>query len=129
MTDHERLRELQAARLREARQLRGFRSARSAQLRFRWSSAYPSHENGTRGIGRAYLEYAHKFQVNPAWLLGHSDERDLPATVAADVKEAGRLTDLAAAALNCLDNAAAHTALAELCVYLRRRDYDKGKGR
>jgi len=48
--DDERLRRLQAARLREARKLRGFPSARAAQLRYGWSSAYGSHENGTRGI-------------------------------------------------------------------------------
>lgn len=72
----ERLRRVQAARLKEARKMRGFKSARAAQMRFGWSSAYPSHENGTRGIGRMYREYARKFRVNPAWLLGHSDERD-----------------------------------------------------
>jgi hypothetical protein len=70
------LRKLQAERLREARKLRGFPSARAAQLRYGWSSAYCSHENGTRGIGRAYREYARKFAVNPAWLLGHSEQRD-----------------------------------------------------
>lgn len=70
------LRQLQAARLREARQLRGFPSARAAQLHFGWSSAYGHHENGIRGIGRMYRDYARKFGVNPAWLLGHSEERD-----------------------------------------------------
>ena len=74
--DEEQLRILQAARLREARELRGFELARSAQLRFGWSSAYGHHENGTRGIGRAYRDYARAFQVNPAWILGHSEERD-----------------------------------------------------
>ena len=74
--EDEGLRKLRAERLREARKLRGFPSARAAQLRYGWSSAYSNHENGTRGIGRAYREYARKFAVNPAWLLGHSEERD-----------------------------------------------------
>jgi phage repressor protein C with HTH and peptisase S24 domain len=72
----ERLRKLQAARLREARKMRGYKSASEAAKRFGWSSAYISHENGTRGIGRMYREYAKKFKVNPPWLLGHSEERD-----------------------------------------------------
>ena len=72
----ERLRKLQAERLREARKSRGFRSALAAAKRFGWPSTYGAHENGTRGIGRMYREYAKKFRVNPAWLLGHSDERD-----------------------------------------------------
>jgi hypothetical protein len=72
----ERIRKLQAARLKEARKMRGFKSARAAQMRFGWSSAYGHHENGIRGIGRMYREYAKRFGVNPAWLLGHSDERD-----------------------------------------------------
>jgi hypothetical protein len=74
--EDEGLRKVQAERLREARKLRGFPTARAAQLRYGWSSAYSSHENGTRGIGRAYREYARKFAVNPAWLLGHSEQRD-----------------------------------------------------
>jgi hypothetical protein len=94
MTDNARLRELQAVRLRDACQLRGFKSAGEAAKSYGWSSAYISHENGTRGIGRAYLDYARSFTVNPARLLGHSDERDPPATIAADLKEASRLTDL-----------------------------------
>ena len=72
------LRELQASRLREARQLRGFPSGSAAARRFGWGiTTYNKHENGERGIGRAYLEYATTFKVNPAWLLGHSDERDV----------------------------------------------------
>ncbi len=85
----DRLRKLQAARLKEARKLRGFRSARAAAQRFGWPApTYGSHENGTRGIGRMYREYAKKLRVNPAWLLGHSDERDSivqGVTVVADV--------------------------------------------
>lgn len=72
----DRLRKLQAARLREARKMRSFKSASEAAKRYGWSSKYISHENGTRGIGRMYREYARKFRVNPSWLLGHSDERD-----------------------------------------------------
>jgi hypothetical protein len=70
MRDEDRLRALQADRLPEARQLRGFKSANGAAKSFGWSSAYISHENGTRGIGRQYLEYALAFRVHEAWLLG-----------------------------------------------------------
>lgn len=83
----ERLRKLQAARLREARKLRGFKSARAAQLHYGWSSAYGSHENGTRGIGRMYLEYARNFRVKPAWLLGHSVERDYAGQLRGSVRD------------------------------------------
>lgn len=72
-----RLRKKQGARLREARILRGYKTAADAQRRFNWPSTYVSHENGTRGIGRMYKEYAKKFRVNAAWLLGDSEERDL----------------------------------------------------
>jgi hypothetical protein len=72
-----RLRKKQGARLREARILRGFKTAADAQRRYNWPSTYVSHENGTRGIGRMYKEYAKKFRVNAAWLLGDSEERDL----------------------------------------------------
>lgn len=76
-TEVERLRKLQAARLREARELRGFRTSSAAARRYGWPvPTYVSHENGTRGIGRKYREYAKKLRVNPTWLLGHSDERD-----------------------------------------------------
>jgi hypothetical protein len=75
--DLERLRKLQATRLKEARELRGFSSASAAARRYNWNVAsYVSHENGTRGIGRMYREYARKLRVSPAWLLGHSDDRD-----------------------------------------------------
>ena len=67
---------LQASRLREARELCGFKSASATAERFGWPvPTYVSHENGTRDIGRKYREYAKTFRVNPAWLLGHSDER------------------------------------------------------
>jgi phage repressor protein C with HTH and peptisase S24 domain len=73
----DRLRKLQAARLKEARRLRGYKTASDAARRFNWSVAtYVSHENGTRGVGRMYREYAKKLRVNAAWLLGHSEERD-----------------------------------------------------
>ena len=71
--------ELQASRLMEARKLRGFKSASAAAQQFGWPApTYASHENGTRGIGRKYREYAETFRVNPAWLLGHSAERAAP---------------------------------------------------
>ena len=75
--DVSRLRKTQATRLKEARILRGFSTGSDAARRYGWPvPTYNSHENGTRGIGRMYREYARKLRVNPAWLLGHSDERD-----------------------------------------------------
>jgi hypothetical protein len=81
MSDQKQLRTLHSARLREARELRGFKSARSAQLRFGWSSAYPSHEK----CGQAVCEPAHRiFMANHAELsvLGHRASALPYATVA-----------------------------------------------
>ena len=76
----DKLRKLQAARLKEARILRGYKSGSAAARRFGWPvPTYNAHERGGdsgRGIARMYREYAKKFRVNPEWLLGHGDERD-----------------------------------------------------
>ena len=90
MPSVDRLRQLQAARLKEARELRGFKTASDAARRFGWSvPTWVSHENGTRGIGRMYREYAKTLRVNAAWMLGHSVERDL-----VDLDDATRLSTL-----------------------------------
>lgn len=72
-----RLTKLQGARLKEARKLRGYKSAAACARRFGWKeSTYTSHENGTRAIGRAYRECAKKLKVNWDWLLGKDVDRD-----------------------------------------------------
>jgi transcriptional regulator with XRE-family HTH domain len=60
----------QAARLRQAREMRGFSSAKEAARRFGWNyNTYSQHERGHVGITRASKEYARKFRVREAWLL------------------------------------------------------------
>ena len=59
-------------RLKEARKKAGFRSARSAALRYGWTpSTYASHENGQTGTVPvdAAKEYADKFGVSQGWIL------------------------------------------------------------
>lgn len=59
-----------AIRLQEARERRGFLSARAASEFFGWKyDSYAQHENGTRGIGRVAAKYAKAFRVSEAWLL------------------------------------------------------------
>lgn len=59
-----------ARRLQEARERRGFTSARAAAEFFGWVyDSYAQHENGTRGIARAASKYAKAFRVSEAWLL------------------------------------------------------------
>ena len=59
-----------AIRLQEARERRGFLSARAAAEFFGWKyDTYAQHENGTRGISRAAGKYAKAFRVSEAWLL------------------------------------------------------------
>lgn len=60
----------EAIRLQQAREARGFKSARDAALFFGWKyDSYAQHENGTRGLARAYKKYAQAFRVSEAWLL------------------------------------------------------------
>lgn len=59
-----------AIRLQEAREKRGFKSARDAATFFGWNyDTYVQHENGTRGITRMAERYASAFHVSKAWLL------------------------------------------------------------
>ena len=59
-------------RLRQAREMAGFKSATEAAKRFHWpSSTYSSHENGQTDPvpQRAAAKYARAFKVSVAWLL------------------------------------------------------------
>lgn len=74
-----------AQRLRAARIAAGFTSAQAAAKRFGWSEdTYAQHENGTRGITRAYLKYARALRVRPEWLW--SGVGDGPAVVDAEAE-------------------------------------------
>jgi phage repressor protein C with HTH and peptisase S24 domain len=80
LSDVDRRRRLQAARLKEARRKRGFRSARAAAERFHWVYVtYSKHESGERAIGRAARKYARAFKVDEVWLLGF--EKDASSSV------------------------------------------------
>lgn len=76
----------QAARLRQVRELRGFRSAKEAALRFHFNyNTYSQHERGQSAITRAAKDYARAFKVSEAWLLTgegegptESDRRSVP---------------------------------------------------
>jgi phage repressor protein C with HTH and peptisase S24 domain len=65
-------------RLREARIAAGFRSARSAALKFGWNpSTYAAHENGQNGYDPGTAErYARAFKVRSAWLLTADGPRE-----------------------------------------------------
>ena len=58
-------------RLKEARTKAGFKSARSAALRYGWNpSTYASHENGQTPVPvGAAEEYGPKFGVTAGWIL------------------------------------------------------------
>ncbi len=59
-----------AIRLQQAREARGFRTAKHAAKYFGWSyDSYAQHENGLRGIARKAGQYAKAFRVSEAWLL------------------------------------------------------------
>ncbi|MBZ9852828.1 helix-turn-helix domain-containing protein [Mesorhizobium sp. CA13] len=69
MTDITRIDE-QAARLKKAREMRGFDSAKAAASYFGFNyNTYAQHENGRAGITRAAKEYARAFRVREAWLI------------------------------------------------------------
>lgn len=60
----------QASRLRQAREMRGFKSAKEAASRFGFNyNTYSQHERGTAGITRAAKDYARAYRVSEAWLL------------------------------------------------------------
>lgn len=72
----------QAIRLQQARENRGFRTAKDAAKFFGWNyDSYTQHENGTRGLARASARYAKAFKVSEAWLLtgeGDSHSTEIP---------------------------------------------------
>lgn len=87
---NQRIRDEQAARLRQARELDGrFAGPReaAAALKFK-ESTYTSWENGTRGIGGAYQRLAREYGVAPQWLLAGTEpmlaERRHPLVAAYD---------------------------------------------
>lgn len=60
----------QAERLRHARELRGFKTAKEASIRFGFNyNTYSQHERGQVGITRAAKDYARAYRVSEAWLL------------------------------------------------------------
>jgi repressor LexA len=59
-----------AKRLQQAREKRGFRTAKDATKYFGWNyDTYAQHERGLRGIGRAASRYAKAYRVGEGWLL------------------------------------------------------------
>lgn len=73
----------QAARLRQARLMRGFKSAKAAAERFGFNyTTYSQHERGVAGITRAAAQYARSYKVSEAWLLtgegSPEDQRVVP---------------------------------------------------
>lgn len=60
----------QAARLRQVRELRGFKSAADAARRYNFNyTTYSQHERGVAAITRAAKDYARAFKVREGWLL------------------------------------------------------------
>lgn len=69
----------QAARLRQAREMRGFDNAKAAANRFGFNyNTYIQHESGRTGITRAVKDYARAFRVREAWLItGEGSPQDI----------------------------------------------------
>lgn len=83
-----------AIRLQEAREKRGFSSAKRAAEYFGWSVAtYNQHENGQRGIGRAVGRYAKAFRVSEAWLLTGEGDKPGPVVPLVSFVSAGKLAE------------------------------------
>lgn len=60
----------EAKRLQQARERRGFASARDAADFFGWNyTTYSQHERGERGLSRAAAKYAPSLRVSEGWLL------------------------------------------------------------
>lgn len=60
----------QAARLRQVRELRGFKHAKDAAARYNFNyTTYSQHERGQTAITRAAKDYARAFKVSEGWLL------------------------------------------------------------
>lgn len=69
----------QAERLRHARELRGFKTAKEAALRFGFNyNTYSQHERGIVGITRAAKDYAKAYRVSEAWLLTGEGAQEEP---------------------------------------------------
>lgn len=67
----------QASRLRQAREMRGFATAKAAAKRFGFNyNTYSQHERGQAGITRAAKDYARAYKVREAWLLTGDGEPD-----------------------------------------------------
>lgn len=66
-----------AKRLKQARELNHFRTAKEATDTLKLTySTYKNHEDGWRGFARHATQYAGKFRVNLTWLLtGHGAPR------------------------------------------------------
>lgn len=81
MTDIGRIDE-QAARLRKAREMRGFATAKAAAERHGFNyNTYSQHERGHAGITRAAKDYARAYKVREAWLLtGEGPPDDIGAS-------------------------------------------------
>lgn len=59
-----------AIRLQQAREKRGFKTAKDAAKFFGWNyETYAQHESGLRGISRVAGRYAKAFRVSEGWLL------------------------------------------------------------
>lgn len=71
MKSDSKIRDDQAARLKQARERAGFKTASAAAASFSWSpSTYMAHENGQNGIpANVALFYGSAFNVDPGWLL------------------------------------------------------------
>lgn len=79
--------EQQAKRLREARELAGFTSARGAALAHGWGvSTYTAHENGQNGYSaETAATYAKAFKTSAEWLM-FGTEPPLAADVGIDAQ-------------------------------------------
>lgn len=81
-----------AKRLRQARELAGFATARAASSRFGWKEdTYSQHERGLRGFARTAGSYAKAFKVSAAWLLTGEGVGPKSDQTVRDVAELSRL--------------------------------------
>lgn len=80
-----------AGRLRQARIQAGFKSARSAAIRFGWKpSTYASHENGQTPVPHeAAIAYAKAFKTSHVWLLTGERPGDDVVQLTATIAKSG----------------------------------------
>lgn len=75
--EEEHSRKAQAARIRQAREAAGYKSAAAAIRRFKWpESGYRHHENGTRAATFEFANYAKAYRVSEAWLRCITDDKN-----------------------------------------------------